>query len=189
MITSRQRPLPSPQQRTPVPAPVPVPVPSIAGERYDAAVRRRRRRRAPSTMLNRYVAALLNRDRAASDAAWTIPPGDPRQQTTPRCGSFRTCARCACTAIPRSPEMTGSHRGCLKSLRSVRSPPMARSASAAGTACAQQRRQRLADPVGTAASNAGLNRCSGMHARFSLRGYSLIHPSASHRSPTCACVP
>jgi len=32
----------------------------------------------PSTMLNRYVAALLNRDRAASDAAWTIPPGDPR---------------------------------------------------------------------------------------------------------------
>ncbi len=33
----------------------------------------------PSTMLNRYVAALLNRDRAASDAAWTIPPGDPRR--------------------------------------------------------------------------------------------------------------
>ncbi|MBA0225816.1 hypothetical protein D7U89_09995 [Stenotrophomonas maltophilia] len=32
----------------------------------------------PSTMLNRYVAALLNRDRAASDAAWTIPPSDPR---------------------------------------------------------------------------------------------------------------
>ncbi|MBW8775251.1 MAG: hypothetical protein JF596_09435 [Stenotrophomonas sp.] len=32
----------------------------------------------PSTMLNRYVAALLNRDRAASDAAWTIPAGDPR---------------------------------------------------------------------------------------------------------------
>ncbi len=32
----------------------------------------------PSTMLNRYVAALLNRDRAASDAAWSIPPGDPR---------------------------------------------------------------------------------------------------------------
>jgi len=32
----------------------------------------------PSTMLNRYVAALLNRDPAASDAAWTIPPGDPR---------------------------------------------------------------------------------------------------------------
>lgn len=32
----------------------------------------------PSTMLNRYVAALLNRDRAASNAAWTIPPSDPR---------------------------------------------------------------------------------------------------------------
>ncbi|HGM5046864.1 TPA: hypothetical protein ACKPZV_004102 [Stenotrophomonas maltophilia] len=32
----------------------------------------------PSTMLNRYVAALLNRDRGASDAAWAIPPGDPR---------------------------------------------------------------------------------------------------------------
>ncbi|MGF6418722.1 hypothetical protein ABH900_002205 [Stenotrophomonas sp. AN71] len=32
----------------------------------------------PSVMLNRYVAALLNRDRSASDAAWTIAPGDPR---------------------------------------------------------------------------------------------------------------
>jgi len=32
----------------------------------------------PSTMLNRYVAALLNRDSAASDAAWTIPPSDPQ---------------------------------------------------------------------------------------------------------------
>ncbi|OBU69828.1 hypothetical protein A9K58_03925 [Stenotrophomonas maltophilia] len=32
----------------------------------------------PSVVLNRYVAALLNRDRSASDAAWAIPPGDPR---------------------------------------------------------------------------------------------------------------
>ena len=54
----------------------------------------------PSTMLNRYVAALLNRDRAASDAAWTIPPGDPRRADDAALRSCRTCAPCACTAIP-----------------------------------------------------------------------------------------
>jgi hypothetical protein len=32
----------------------------------------------PSMMLNRYLIALLNRDRSASDAAWTFPPADPR---------------------------------------------------------------------------------------------------------------
>ena len=32
----------------------------------------------PSVMLNRYVTALLNRDRTASDAAWTFPPAVPR---------------------------------------------------------------------------------------------------------------
>ncbi|WP_286075210.1 hypothetical protein [Stenotrophomonas sp. 59] len=33
----------------------------------------------PSVMLNRYVIALLNRDRSASDAAWAIPPADPHR--------------------------------------------------------------------------------------------------------------
>ncbi|MHC1652824.1 hypothetical protein ACODUL_05945 [Stenotrophomonas maltophilia] len=32
----------------------------------------------PSVMLNRYLMALLNRDRSASDAAWALPPADPR---------------------------------------------------------------------------------------------------------------
>ncbi|WP_295565485.1 hypothetical protein [uncultured Stenotrophomonas sp.] len=32
----------------------------------------------PSVMLNRYVIALLNRNRSASDAAWAFPPADPR---------------------------------------------------------------------------------------------------------------
>ncbi|UQA71531.1 hypothetical protein K1516_05210 [Stenotrophomonas maltophilia] len=32
----------------------------------------------PSVMLNRYVIALLNRDRSTSDAAWAFPPADPR---------------------------------------------------------------------------------------------------------------
>lgn len=30
-------------------------------------------------MLNRYVIALLNRNRSASDAAWAIPPADPHR--------------------------------------------------------------------------------------------------------------
>ena len=33
----------------------------------------------PSIMLNRYVIALLNRNRTASDAAWAIPPADPHR--------------------------------------------------------------------------------------------------------------
>ncbi|WP_414493572.1 hypothetical protein [Stenotrophomonas maltophilia] len=33
----------------------------------------------PSVMLNRYVIALLNRNRSASDAAWAIPPADPHR--------------------------------------------------------------------------------------------------------------
>lgn len=33
----------------------------------------------PSVMLNRYVIALLNRNRSASDAAWAIPPVDPHR--------------------------------------------------------------------------------------------------------------
>lgn len=31
---------------------------------------------APAALLNRYVMALLNRDRATADAAWTFPPSD-----------------------------------------------------------------------------------------------------------------
>ena len=33
----------------------------------------------PSVMLNRYVIALLNRNRSASDAAWAMPPADPHR--------------------------------------------------------------------------------------------------------------
>ncbi|HIE4564835.1 TPA: hypothetical protein ACXNIY_002936 [Stenotrophomonas maltophilia] len=33
----------------------------------------------PAAMLNRYVMALLNRDRKGADAAWTFPPSDARR--------------------------------------------------------------------------------------------------------------
>lgn len=33
----------------------------------------------PGDMLSRYMTDLLNRDHAASDAAWTFPPADPRR--------------------------------------------------------------------------------------------------------------
>ncbi len=33
----------------------------------------------PGDMLSRYMTDLLNRDRAASDAAWSFPPADPRR--------------------------------------------------------------------------------------------------------------
>lgn len=60
----------------------------------------------PSVMLNRYVRALLNRDRRASDAAWTFPPGDARHADDAalrQLQDVRTLHLRSSTPIARSP--------------------------------------------------------------------------------------
>ena len=144
----------------------------------------------PSTMLNRYVAALLNRDRAASDAAWTIPPSDPRHADDAALRQLQDLRTLRLHSDPRSPATIGSHRSCLKCrCRSARSPPTVRSASVAGTAC---------NPAAMAApgrsSRRNCVRCwtepLQPHARAIQPARLLFDPSIPcHRSPPCACVP
>ncbi|KAG1317334.1 hypothetical protein G6F62_012953 [Rhizopus arrhizus] len=60
----------------------------------------------PSVMLNRYVRALLTRDRRASDAAWTFPPGDARHADDAalrQLQDVRTLHLRSSTPIARSP--------------------------------------------------------------------------------------